>query len=190
MKDLEHKIKKYWRIILALQRNNLMTTTAYKQNFIVMTIAVIIYMAISIIFLKVIFGYINNIAGWNYYEILMIIGSVMIVDGLLWVFGARVGALGQRIRKGTLDGLITKPADTQFLISFWECDHEDIPRIIIGSLLVYYGVTNLNINIETLAVNFFFYLILLFNAAIITYSLTLILKTMYFWTIVDYSLHS
>ena len=187
---MAHKIAKYWRIVLVLQRNNFMTTAAYKQNFILMTVAVAIVMAFNIIFLKVIFGYINNIAGWNYYELLIVIGSVMVVEGILWIFGARMGALGQSIRQGTLDGLLVKPADTQFLISFWNCDHEDVPRVMIGGLLVYYGVSSLNLDIQTALINLFFYLILLINAVVVAYSLTLILKTMYFWTIVDYSLHS
>jgi len=184
------KIKKYLRIIAALQKNNLMSMMAYKQNFVIMTMAVIIFMAMNIIFLQVIFGYIQNIAGWNFYEVLLIIGSTMIIEGLLWIFGARVGALGHLIRNGELDGLLAKPADSQFLISFWECDHEDFPRVIIGIILICYGLANLNLDLETVLANLFFYLILLINAIVITYSITLLLKTIYFWTIADYSLYN
>jgi ABC-2 type transport system permease protein len=190
MKDLAHKLRIYWRIIWKLQKNNLMTTAAYKQNFVIMAIAVVIYMSLSIIFMKVVFSYIKNIAGWNYYEVLIIIGTVMIIEGVLWVFTALVGALGRQIRKGLLDGTIIKPLDTQFLISIWECDHEDIPRIIIGGALVLYGLSNLHIGIHAILPNLFFYLILLFNATIIYYSLVLILKTTFFWTIVDFSVHN
>lgn len=184
------RLKKYWRIIIALQKNNFMTTAAYKQNFFLMTVSVSIVMAFNIIFLKVIFGYINDIAGWNYYEVLIIIGSVMIIEGLLWLFGARIGELGQRIKKGTLDGLIIRPTDTQFLISFWQCDHEDIPRIVIGVSLVCYGLLNLDLSIREIFFNLPFYLILLVNATVITYSLNIMLKTLFFWTITDYSMHS
>jgi len=173
-----------------LQKINFMTTAAYKQNFLIMTISVAIHMAMNLIFLKVIFGYINNIAGWSYFEVLIVIGSVMIIDGVVWVFGARISALGRNIQRGLLDGMMIKPMDTQFLISFWQCDHEDFPRIVIGGSLVCYGAANLGLTTHAILLNLILYLILLFNATIIVYSFNMLIRTTYFWTIVDFSLHN
>lgn len=190
MKELAYRIRKILRIIVLLQKNNLMASAAYRQNFVIMIVAVVLSMATNIIFLKVVYSYINNIAGWDFIEVILIIGSAMIVEGLLWIFGARIGYLGESIKNGNLDGLIVKPVDTQFLVSFWKCDHEDASRLVMGVALIAYALNNINLDKETLAANMFFYLILLFNATIINYSITLLLKTVYFWTIADYSMHS
>lgn len=188
MKDMGHKnktsIAKYFKIFLHLQKIGLMNRTTYRVNFVILMFAVFLQMFFNLIFVRVIFNFLDNVAGWNYYEALIIVATYMMVDGFLWIFTGNLSALVRHIREGTLDGVLVKPIDGQFLVSFWRGDIEDIVRIMSGVFILFYALFNLNIGLGAgLLINVLLYLVLLFNAIIIGYSLSLSLKLFSFWVI-------
>jgi len=161
-----------------------MNRVVYRVNFIILLIAVFLQMFFNLLFVKIIFGFLNNIAGWTYYEALLIVATYMIVDGVLWVTTSHLSALVNHIRMGTLDGILVKPVDGQFMVSFWRGDIEDIVRIFSGIIVLFYAVSNLDIYISyNLIFNIFAYLLLLINAIIIGYSINMLFKVLSFWTI-------
>lgn len=177
------KLLKNIKIFIAFKKVNALERLAYPFNFFLMVFAVLISMILSIIFIRIVFGWINSIKGWNFYEALVIAGTAMVVDGLIWVSTARIMALQHYIRTGMLDGLILKPIDTQFAISIVRGDLEDFSRIILGVSVIIFGFWNL----ENLGALFLFrfieYIILLSSAFVIAYSFCIIVTSICFWTI-------
>ena len=147
-------------------------------------------MILSIVFVRVIFGFIGNLAGWGYYQALAVLATYMIVEGLMWVLCAYLGALDQHIKQGTLDGILTKPMDTQFLVSIWRGDPEDSVRLVSGAAILFYSLGHIDLSFGQLLLNGFFYLLLVANAFLIIYSLTLIFHSVSFWLIEGSSLYS
>lgn len=182
MKRLAYNVKKYLKIFFHLQKIGIMINMAYRWNFLLMILAVCTTF-FSVIFIKVLFGFLKNIAGWNYYEALLVVASYMIIDGLMWVTCAYVETIKRHIRQGTLDGLLLKPIDAQFLVSVWRGDTEDFTRLVMGSAILAYALRNLNLPGNELAINLFLYLILLVAGFVVAYSFNLIIKTFIFWTI-------
>jgi ABC-2 type transport system permease protein len=190
MKDMEPKkegrttFKKYFKIFLHLQKIGLMNRATYRVNFVILLFAVFLQMFFNLVFINVIFGFLDNIAGWTYHEALIIVATYMLIDGFLWIFTAHLASLVRHIKEGTLDGILVKPIDGQFLVSFWRGDIEDIVRISTGIFILVYALINLGATLGAdLFLNIFLYLILLFNALIIGYSLSFFLKTVSFWVI-------
>ncbi|EKE25652.1 MAG: hypothetical protein ACD_5C00080G0001 [uncultured bacterium] len=180
MKDLVSEIKKYLVVFLHLKKLELMSVMAYPVPFFVSVFAVILVMGLSILFFKVNFSFIDNISGWNYYQILAVLASYMILEGLMWFFFAMLNPINHFIRQGFMDSIILKPIDSQFLASFWKGDLEDIMRVFVGIFLLKISIVNtLGFNMMHLVL----YLVMLFNGVVIFYSLALVMRTVSFWVI-------
>jgi ABC-2 type transport system permease protein len=155
-------------------------------NFFISIGAVILQMLLSLMFIKIIFGYVGDISGWSYYQSLVIVGTYMLVEGLMWSNTAYLAGLDMHIRNGTLDGIILKPIDTQFFVSFWRGDLEDISRIISGMGILVYALINLHLGAVQVFLGMISYSILLLCALIIIYSLVVFIKSISFWSIMGH----
>ena len=75
-------------------------------------------MATAIVPLFVVFGARPTIAGWTFGESLMVMGWFMFLQGVLeGAINPSLAGVVEHIRKGTLDFVLLKPADAQFLVS-------------------------------------------------------------------------
>jgi ABC-2 type transport system permease protein len=180
MKAMVSSLRKYFRIFLHLQKINTMNKMAYPLSFLALLGTVLLSMLLSILFIKVNFGYVSSIAGWGFYGVLGVVGSYMIVEGVMWVFFSNLNPFTNHIKEGTLDGLLLKPIDTQFFVSFWKGDFEDGVRIVTGSLLIFLAIKNISVfNFLHLIL----FLLVLLNGVIILYSFNLFFRCFSFWII-------
>lgn len=183
MKALAFKIKKYLGILLYMQKIDIMNRMAYRINFLVQVLTVGLQMIFSLVFIGVLFASNKTVAGWNLYEALLVVGTYMIVEGLMWGLCAYLSALSKSIREGTLDGILLRPVDAQFLISVWRGDVEDFTRVASGIGVVFFAIRHLEFMAGNLVVNLLLYTGLVFCALVITYSLNVFLRSISFWTI-------
>jgi ABC-2 type transport system permease protein len=188
MKHLADKIKKYAKIWKICLYGGLMRRLAFRFNFVLMVMGVFLQMVLVLIFIKVIFGFINNLAGWSFNQALMVVASYMLVEGLMWATCAYLGGISENIKQGTLDSLLVKPVGTQFLASVQRADPEDWARVVTAIIIFIYGFKNLGLSGFDLFINIIFYIVLIFSAYVIIYSITLIVKSISFWVIESGSL--
>ncbi|HBI34464.1 MAG TPA: hypothetical protein DEA43_01045 [Candidatus Moranbacteria bacterium] len=172
--------KKYFLIFLHLQKINIMRWVAYPASFFMNFVATLLVMMLSILFIKVNFGYIDSIAGWSYYQVLGVVGSYMIVEGIMWVLFSMLNAINVHIKDGTLDGILLKPINSQFLVSFWKGDPEDSLRIVTGIILIILAMRN---TIGFDLGHFILFLMLLINGVIALYSFDIFFRSFSFWII-------
>ncbi|HLN18974.1 MAG TPA: ABC-2 family transporter protein [Patescibacteria group bacterium] len=139
--------------------------------------------ALNLIFIKVIFGWVTSIKGWNYYEVLIIVGTAILVEGMIWMTCAYHHALKLILKTGSFDGLLVRPMDSQFLVSCYRGDLEDIVRVVIGGSIIIYGMGHLDVQGWNLMINCFLYVITLLCSYAILYSISVIVNSIAFWTI-------
>ena len=180
MKVMASSLKKYFRIFLQLQKFNLMKRMAYPASFLNLLVTILFVMFLYVLFIKISFSYITSLAGWTFYQVLAIVGTYMIMEGLMWILFANLNHFSEYIMGGTLDGLLLKPIDTQFFISFSHGDFSDIVRIVTGISLLFWVAGEID-SVGFLGVSLF--LLTLLNGIIILYSFNLILRCIGFWTI-------
>jgi len=183
MKELVFKIKKYVGIMMYMQKIDLMNRMAYQVNFLVQAMTVGLQMVFSLIFIKILFVSNKSIVGWGFNEALLVVGTYMIIEGVMWTLCAYISALDRNIKDGTLDGILLRPVDAQFLISVWRGDVEDFVRIVSGVGVVAFALKNISFAAGELILNLALYFLLVLCALIITYSLNLFLRSISFWTI-------
>ena len=183
MKALAHRIKDNLKIFLYFKKIDFLKRLAYPANFWLFFVSLIISIFFNLFFLKVIFGWVGNLQGWNYFQALLVAGSMLLIDGMMWVCFGYLHDLKNQIHSGTLDFLLTKPKNSQFLISSQRGDLEDILRVIIGMAILFYATKNLGLWRWEMLDNVFWYGVVLLCGLIMLYSLTLMLNCIAFWTI-------
>lgn len=159
---------------------NLLRRMAYRLNFILIAMLTVFHMSVYIVFIKIIYGNLTLIAGWDFYHSLLIIASFILINALGWVTCAFMGDLRKIINAGNLDGFINKPIDTQYLVSISRVDPEDILRLFLGICVLIYAITNIK---GLKIIDFVLYIILICNGYVIFYSILVFVTSISFWTI-------
>src|SRR5579864_9093771 len=90
----------------------------YRADFVLDGLVEVIWMATAIVPLLVVYDARPTVAGWSRGEALLVMGWFTFLQGVLeGAINPSLSTLVEHIRKGTLDFVLVKPADAQFLVS-------------------------------------------------------------------------
>jgi len=131
--------------LLALQaRAAALLSLQYRVDFFVQTLMVLVWSATALAPMLVLFELRNDVAGFSAHEALMVTGCFIALKGLLLgVIQPSLTHVVEHIRKGTLDFLLLKPVDAQFLLSTAKIDLPRLSDVATGLAVVAYGATHL-----------------------------------------------
>ena len=106
------------RVVSAMMRASLALALQYRLEFVVEGALALLWMAVALIPLMVVFGNRGAVAGWTYPEMLVVLGWFVALKGVLeGTLSPSLMAVVEHVRKGTLDFVLLKPADAQLLVS-------------------------------------------------------------------------
>jgi ABC-2 type transport system permease protein len=120
-------VLRYARLFGIQLRTSLVLSMQYRADFLLDGFIEVFWMATAIIPLYVVFRVEPSIAGWSFGEALMVMGWFTFLQGVLeGAINPSLVTVVEHIRKGTLDFVLIKPADAQFLVSTarflpWRC---------------------------------------------------------------------
>lgn len=181
-------ILKYLKINLILFKNAFIRDLKIPGFVFSATIVRIIEIIVSIIFFNVLFSFTDNLAGWNYYQILFLYSFVRFINLIHsgWLKAGIKSIATEMIRRGDLDFYLTKPVDTMFLVSI------NRPRIYVFiNLFFIVGVGIWAVAKGQMALgweNVLWFIILTILSLILYYYLTILTVIPAFWFIRLWSL--
>jgi ABC-2 type transport system permease protein len=109
---------RYARLLHTQVRASLLQGLQYRVDFMLDGLTGLFWTASAILPLVVVFRSRPTIAGWSFGEALMVTGWFTFLEGVLeGAVNPSLSELVERIRKGTFDFVLLKPADAQFLVS-------------------------------------------------------------------------
>lgn len=111
-------MRRYFRLLAIQVKAAALLSLQYRLDFLFQMVMALFWTATALIPLWVLFSMRTGVAGWSAYEALLVSGFFIMLKGVLQ--GAIQPALTnvvEHIRKGTLDFLLLKPVDAQFLLS-------------------------------------------------------------------------
>ena len=109
---------RYGRLMAIQLRASLLAAMQYRADFLLDGFVGAFWVATAIVPLYVVFHVRTSIAGWNFGEALLVLGWFTFLDGVLeGAISPSLVSVVEHIRKGTLDFVLIKPADAQFLVS-------------------------------------------------------------------------
>jgi ABC-2 type transport system permease protein len=173
---------RYLRLFTAILRYNIMRELMFKGNFILWIFVDIGWFGIQVALIEVIFSHTQAIAGWNKYEMIMLIGTSHLVHQIFqFIFLVSCMELPDNVRTGKLDFFLLQPANSLFLISVRKVDLGAIVNASIGISFITYAAIKLGIHPTPGKILLFALLVL--NGVFINYSLMLAIVTLSFWII-------
>ena len=99
-------------------RMSALTAMQYRADFIVRGFIAALGIAVTLIPVLVVFGVRNQITGWSFPEALVVVGWFTLLRAVLeGAVSPSLTAVVEHVRHGTLDFVLLKPADAQFLVS-------------------------------------------------------------------------
>jgi ABC-2 type transport system permease protein len=111
-------VLRYLRLLGIQLRASAALSLQYRVEFLGAALLAVFWTAASLVPLLVVFGDRGRVAGWSFDEALVVMGWFTLVKGVLeGAVNPSLAAVVEHIRKGTLDFVLLKPADAQFLVS-------------------------------------------------------------------------
>jgi len=177
--EIIRHLKLYWKLV----RFSASLETEYRFSFLMEILVEILYFAVTLLAMRVIFWNVTEIAGWSFYQLLTLYGINMVfselVLGLAFIFNLR--RLPEKVLYGGLDVILTKPINSQFVVSLWRPYFALVPGVLAGLIATFYGFTKGNLNFSLLNLLPFTWLFVC--GLIIAYSLGMIITTFSVWLI-------
>jgi ABC-2 type transport system permease protein len=111
-------VLRYLRLLAVQFRASAALALQYRVEFFGEVLLAMFWVGWSLVPILVVFGHREGVAGWSYEEALVVLGWFSLVKGVLeGAVNPSLTTVVEHIRKGTLDFVLLKPADAQFLVS-------------------------------------------------------------------------
>jgi ABC-2 type transport system permease protein len=111
-------LRRYAGLFRAQVSISTLTAMQYRADFIVRGLIAILWMGVTLVPILVIFGVRQTVAGWSFPESLLVVAWFTLLHAVLeGAVSPSLTAVVEHVRHGTLDFVLLKPADAQFLVS-------------------------------------------------------------------------
>jgi ABC-2 type transport system permease protein len=155
---------------------------SFKANFLLWIVVEMLWFALQLGFVAVIYQHTDQIASWSKWEVVMLVSASHFIQQLFTaIFLTNITQLSEYIRTGKLDFMLLLPINTRFLISFRHVDLGGFVNAASAVAVMAYAARQLQLEPTVLQTLGFLFLALC--GVLIHYSLMLLLATTSFWTV-------
>jgi viologen exporter family transport system permease protein len=160
----------------------LMNELQYRVNFFVQLLQSLIQVGTALVMLALVYSHTTELNGWTQPELLSLVGIQVLLGGFIHAFiQPNMQRLMEDVQEGTLDYALTKPEDSQVLISVRMVRIWQFVEVVSGVILLCFGLTGVESSIGFWdAVAFGFALLL---GGVLIYCFWLVMTTGAFWII-------
>jgi ABC-2 type transport system permease protein len=171
---------KHLQLLTIFWRYSILKEMEYRVNFLTNAFMSIFWLAWGIISATIFFAHRNEIGGWTYYQVLIVLGLFSIFTGIMEAFfRPNIMAMIEAVRDGKFDFVLVKPVNAQFYASFHMLTMWRLVDIFAGAAVIVYALAQMQIVPTPLQVLEFAALMLI--ALVLVYCFWLAMMTMAFW---------
>lgn len=138
-------MKRYLKLYKVYLNNSFKILKMSTANFVIGFTAFLAIQVSALLFLKVTFGRIPSVNGYNFYQVLFIYGFSQIPRGLdhlysdyLWIFAR------QSVVKGEFDRYLVRPVSPYFQVICERVQFDALGEIFVGVVITLYAITGIN----------------------------------------------
>jgi ABC-2 type transport system permease protein len=154
----------------------------YRVNFFVSLLQMAIALVTGLVVLALVYSHTQELNGWTQPELLCVLGVQIIMGGLIRSsIQPNMTRLIEEVRDGKLDFILTKPEDSQMLVSVREVRIWQVVDVISGAIVLGVGLTRISSGVgpaDALA-----FAVALVLGALLIYCFWLVLATAAFWVV-------
>jgi ABC-2 type transport system permease protein len=159
-----------------------MNELQYRVNFFVQLLQSLIQVGTGLVVLSLVYSHTTSLHGWTEPQLLTLLGVQILLGGIIHTFvQPNMERLIEDVQQGTLDYALTKPADSQVLVSVRQVQIWQVVEMISGIVLIVVGLTRVATSLGPFdAVAFAAALAI---GAVLVYCFWLIMTTGSFWIV-------
>ena len=175
-------MKRHWIIFKEFFRTCLVEELEYRSEFMGNLLSSLFGIGIAILTIQIFFYQTNQLGGWSYPEVLILLGIFNMLQGMIdFALRPNITRFAEHVRKGTLDYVLTKPVDSMFFVSFRHLVFWRLIDVFLGIGLIIYGLVQKQY-MPTLMDSVMFFTSI-FSSIVLIYSMWMLLMTTAFWVV-------
>ena len=134
-----------YAVLLRVQlRAAVLLQLQYRVDFFLEIVLSLFWVGAALAPLYVLFSMRDAVNGWNAYEMLVVVGFFSMHKGVLAsVIQPSLNQAVEHIRKGTLDFLLLKPADAQFMLSTSKLELAHLTDLVAGIAMIVWALAHM-----------------------------------------------
>ena len=176
------RLRRYAGLYAALWRNSVVREMGFKSNFLLWILVELLWFALQLCFIGVIYLHTDHIASWTKWQVVMLVGASQFIQQLFQaIFLSNCIQFSELVRTGRLDFMLLLPMNTRFLVSLRVVD---LGGFVNGmSALAVMGYAAHQLHLSPSFWQLLGFLLLCAAGILIHYSLIFILTSVAFWTV-------
>lgn len=175
-------LSRYLRIWLACARYSVARTMMFRFDFIMWSLVEFFWMAVNILMVSVVYEHTHDVAGWTKYQMLLLVGTSMLIQRLVMgFFWSNLFEMGRNIRTGHFDFFLAQPGNPLFMVSTRKLDLDGLLNFVIALGVVIYSCQQLDLSPSFGQIAL--YGVLVLCGLLINYGALLLIVSSAFWII-------
>ncbi len=173
---------RYARLFGLFLKASFLVELEYRANFAARAMVSVFWAGVTLVGAGVFYSHTDTVGGWTFDEALVIIGLFTFMGGVIQTFlQPNVQRIIEMIRLGTLDFVLTKPVNSQFMASLRYSQMFSIVDMLLGVAIVVWALFRLRYAPDLLTLAQF--ALMLVMAILIVYSIWMVIATLAFWLV-------
>ena len=154
----------------------------YRANFFIQLLQSAVSVGVALVVLALVYSQTTELNGWSESELMIVLGIQILLGGVIrTTIQPNMQRLMEDVRDGKLDFALTKPEDSQVLVSIRNVQIWRAVDVIAGAAVLAYGIDGLDAGVGVGDVLLFLGLLLL--GAVTIYCFWLVIATLAFWIV-------
>ena len=168
------------RIWLASIRYSLVRAMMFRGDFLMWALVEFFWMSVNVMLVGIIYDHTDSIAGWSKYEMLLLVGTTLLVQRLLMAFfWSNLFELGRNVRSGHFDFFLAQPGSPLFMVSTRKFDLDGLVNVPVAIAVIVYAAHKLGL--DPSAAQLVVYALFVLCGLVIHYATLLTIISLVFW---------
>lgn len=170
----------YARLWLTSARYCILRTLMFRGDFFIWALVELFWMTVNLLMVSVIYSHTDTVAGWTKYEMMLLVGTSMLIQRfLMGFFWSSIFEMGRNIRSGHFDFFLAQPGNVMFTATTRKIDPDSLINSLVAASVVFYSARQLGL--QPGFVELALYALLVACGIIIHYSMLVLCITPAFW---------
>ncbi|HKB57279.1 MAG TPA: ABC-2 family transporter protein [Lacunisphaera sp.] len=137
----------YARIWLTSARYSIVRTLMFRGDFFIWALVELFWMSVNLLMISVIYDHTNTVAGWTKYEMMLLVGTSLLIQRfLMGFFWSSIFEMGRNIRTGHFDFFLAQPGNVMFMATTRKLDPDGLMNSFVAAGVVIYSARQLGLH--------------------------------------------
>lgn len=170
----------YLRLWLTSARYSVIRMMMFRGDFLVWALVELFWMSVNVLMVSVIYEHTDAVAGWTKYEMLLLVGTSMLIQRfLMGFFWSSIFEMGRNIRSGHFDFFLAQPGNVMFMATTRKLDPDSLINSLVAMAVVAYSAHRLGL--QPGAFELALYALMVGCGVVIHYCILVLCISLAFW---------